>query len=186
MQFAGEIDNRTLAQMGVDLASRILELDEIKLLFLDDSHFSNKDVNAMFIKHQYYIVLRQSWIDSAPQTEVLSSVFHEARHAYQNAQIEFPEFFSYNEPIQRIKQWNNEFSNYTRTSEGEEFYKNSDYCFQDIEIDAVAFEQLLLNELFGDISTPHEAIKDFVLARKKELKIRYEPLFRRIWKDVRK
>lgn len=45
---------------------------------------------AIFIPDTYTIVFNTDWLDSMHDQEILRCAFHETRHAYQRACLEFP------------------------------------------------------------------------------------------------
>lgn len=93
----------------------------------------------MFIQQTYTILFNSDWINMTHELEILKCSFHETRHAYQRACIDFPEIMKHDE--KEVKIWKKEF----------EEYKNPDfkgYAEQEIEKDAIDFSQKLIDFIF--------------------------------------
>ncbi|MFA7422700.1 MAG: hypothetical protein WCZ00_03075 [Acholeplasmataceae bacterium] len=126
--------NTKTARYGVEYASIILNISNIEVYFKQQSFFPNKNVNVMFIPDGYFIVFSMDWLKSAHELEVLKCAFHETRHAYQKACIDFPEIMEHDEIEVGI--WKKEF----------EEYKNPNfdgYMNQHLEEDAINFSRAL-------------------------------------------
>lgn len=106
--------------------------------FKPQSFFRNKDTNATFLQEGYYIVFNSDWICDANELEILKCSFHETRHAYQRACIDFPQFI-YDDPKQ-VERWKTEFENYKQPG-------HDDYLNQEIEKDAIAFSNKLIKDV---------------------------------------
>ncbi len=89
---------------SVALASRILGLSEILVEFKPSSSFSHPEINAVFDDKFYIIYFNEAWISQATPEEIMVTALHETRHAYQKANIEFPEFFVGRESKETVKQ----------------------------------------------------------------------------------
>lgn len=76
--------------------------------------------------------------------EVALTALHETRHAYQKANIDFPEYFIGKESKQTIKQWKEDFENYNRPHEN----NIDEYASQSIEKDAIDFSWKIITEHF--------------------------------------
>lgn len=130
--------NKSITKQAVEYASSILGLSEIEVHFKPQSFFPHKDVNAMFIPNAYYIIFNEDWLKNAKELEVLKCAFHETRHAYQRACIDFPEIMKHDK--NEVEVWKREFS----------VYKNPNfngYLDQEIEKDAVFFSEKLINKI---------------------------------------
>jgi len=127
-----------LARFGVDYASRILGLSEIEVLFKPQSFFKFDQTNAFFIPEGYYIVFNTDWLNIANELEILKCSFHETRHAYQKACIDFPNLIHHNPTIVSI--WAKEFDEYIEP-------RQASYMSQEIEQDAIEFSDLLILQL---------------------------------------
>ena len=165
--------NKEIAELGVSLVSKLLGLSELIVLYRPASDFSSDEVNAMFIKTRYFIVFKIDWIETAEHLDILTSAFHETRHAYQMAQVEFPEGFKYNEPEEVLDRWENEFKNYKASPDTSEEH-DMQYLDQDIELDAIAFEHYLAMRLFKVDLEPHEYAEERVREKRKSFKTIYD------------
>lgn len=159
------IDKRFIAEFGVLVAKKILKLYgfDIMLIFEDSSLFKNKETTATFLRETYIIVFNNEWLESSSDIEIIACAFHEVRHAYQQAQIDFRKQLEIQEPEEVIKIWKNEIKNYKQSTG--KYDNDSDYLSQELEIDATAFEQFLIKELFCVEPDIHYEMKDKVMER---------------------
>ena len=159
------VDKKVIAEFGVLVAKKILKLFEIDilLLFEDLSLFKNKETTATFLRESYIIVFNNEWLESSSDVEIIACAFHEVRHAYQQAQIDFREQLEIQETKEIIKIWENEIKNYKQSTG--KYDRDLDYLSQELEIDATAFEQFLIKELFNVEPDIHFGIKEKVLTR---------------------
>jgi len=82
----------------------------------------------------------QNWLKKSHELEVLKCAFHETRHAYQKACIDFPEIIKHDKD--EVEVWKKEFEEYKEPSFNE-------YLDQTIEKDAVWFSERLIDEIVG-------------------------------------
>lgn len=134
--------NKSIAKQAVEYASSILELSDIEVHFKPQDFFPNKDVNAMFIPNGYYIVFNEDWLKNANELEVMKCGFHETRHAYQRACIDFPEIMKH-EAIE-VEIWKKEFEQYKNPNFNE-------YLDQEIEKDAINFSVKMINKIQEEV-----------------------------------
>ena len=174
MKGVDNISNHDLAYVGFMYASKLLGLKGLELIFEDESAFKETYVHSKYIKEAYIVSLKEQWVEKATKSSILATVFHEVRHAYQNAQIEFPQAFKFKESSETLSTWKYEFEHYQAASETGGLEESIEYSKQAVEIDAVAFELVLLEHLFGYKINPHESIKTEVEARKKVLEKQYK------------
>lgn len=125
---------------------------------------SHKTVLSMFEKEQHVIVFNMELMDTLNELEIIASLIHEGRHAYQWQQILYPERSI--EPKSLLQIWKAEFEQYNQPTSA----NSSIYLQQNIEIDAIAFASIQL-ELIGEakLIIPEE-IKALVLERKAIIK----------------
>ena len=125
---------------------------------------SYKTVLSMFEKHQHVIIFNMELLDSLNELEIVASLIHEGRHAYQWHQILHPD--SSKEDMDLLQIWKEEFEHYDQPTTS-----NSDiYLQQSIEIDAIAFTSLQLELMSeGKLIIPDE-IKEKVDERKAIIK----------------
>lgn len=119
----------------VQYASDILGLSEIEVHFKPKSFFHYEEVSAIFNEKLYYIIFNEDWMAGALPEEIVLTALHETRHAYQKANIDFPQFFVGKETEETINQWKKDFENYNKPHE----YNLSEYASQTIEKDATEF-----------------------------------------------
>lgn len=131
-----------LASFGVYHASKHLGIENIAVEFKPGSFFS-PDINAIFKEDSYKIVFNKDWINTAQNLEILKCSFHETRHAYQKACIDFPDIMKCDS--QSTDQWKQEFTNYIKPN-------TYGYETQAIEMDAIQFSEKLLTELIRNLT----------------------------------
>ena len=138
------MDNKTIAIKMVDYASTLLGLSDIEVFFKSRDFFPHKDVNSMFIDSYYAFVFNQEWLETANYAEIFVASLHETRHAYQKANIDFPEYFIGCESKETIKKWRTNFENYIKPN------GKNDECYLDqiIERDAVKFANYEIKKFF--------------------------------------
>lgn len=127
-----------LARFGVDYASKILGLSEIEVHFKPQTFFKCNQTNASFISDGYYIVISTDWLETANELEILKCSFHETRHGYQRACIDYPEIIYHDPKV--VEVWHKEFEDYKRP--GHDYYLN-----QEIEKDAFEFSENLIESI---------------------------------------
>ena len=134
---------------SVELASRTLGLSEILVEFKSEGAFLNHDINAVFDDKFYVIYFNETWVNKASIDEIMVTALHETRHAYQKANIDFPEYFVGRESKETIKQWKIDFENYKPSKNIE---VDIEYLTQSVEIDAIAFAHYHMKKLFGIVT----------------------------------
>lgn len=165
------VDKKFLAEFGVHVAKKILKLNEldILLMFKQSSWFHNKDVTSTFLRETYIIVYNEEWLENSSDLEIIACSFHETRHAYQQAQIDFREQLEIQESIDKVNIWKDEIKSYKKSTG--DIDNDTDYLMQEIEIDATAFEQFLMKEMFKVEPDVHFEIKEEIYSRLDEYKI---------------
>lgn len=136
---------KNLALTAVKYASKILGLSEIEVIFREESFFENFEINAIFNDKYYVIIFNEDWVNQATKSEIILTAFHETRHAYQKANIEFPEYFIGKESKDTINKWQKDFENYKRPKRKVNSLNDLKYLNQEIEIDAIRFAKQYLN-----------------------------------------
>lgn len=139
----------------------------IEVIFKEDNYFSSPDISAVFIKDGHYIVFNNSFLKFATIPEIIITGFHEARHAYQNLQVEILNYFQFNfkEDVETINKWKLDFDNQKLVSKMTRY----EYLNQTIEIDAIAFSSYLTNKLLNLNQTIPDEIKGKVMDRISQL-----------------
>jgi len=153
---------------SVELASKILGLSEILVEFKPEGAFLNSEINAIFDYKYYIIYFNEAWLSKASVGEIMVTALHETRHAYQRANIDFPEFFVGRESIETIKQWKKDFENYKPSKSAE---VDIEYLTQTIEIDAIAFAHKIIKKLLNVNSIIPDTIRNQVNDRIVTLKL---------------
>ncbi|MFH5880869.1 hypothetical protein [Liberiplasma polymorphum] len=138
------MDNKTIAIKMVDYASTLLGLSDIEVFFKSGDFFPHKDVNSMFIDNYYAVVFNEEWLETANYAEIFVASLHETRHAYQKANIDFPEFFIGRESKETIEKWKANFENYIKPN-GE---NDKHYLDQAIEKDAIEYSKKIMKQEF--------------------------------------
>lgn len=132
---------RETARLGVIYASNKLGLEDgIEVLYRDRDFFQFDHQGAIFIPATYTIIFNTDWLNSIHDEEILRCAFHETRHAYQRACIDFPDMMVLDVEEETVKKWKFEFDNYTHD-------ESKGYDFQELEKDANEFADRLLLEL---------------------------------------
>lgn len=132
---------RETARLGVIYASNKLGLEDgIEVLYRDRDFFQFDHQGAIFIPATYTIIFNIDWLNSIHDEEILRCAFHETRHAYQRACIDFPDMMVLDVEEETVKKWKFEFDNYTHD-------ESKGYDFQELEKDANEFADRLLLEL---------------------------------------
>lgn len=139
------MNNKQKAIKSVELASRILGLSEVLVKFKPESAFLNSEINAIFDDKYYIIYFNETWLNKASANEIMVTALHETRHAYQKANIDFPEFFVGRESKKTIRQWKRCFDIYQMPSKNNE--NDAKYLNQEIEKDAIAYAKQVLTYL---------------------------------------
>ena len=132
------------ARLGVIYASNKLGLEDgIEVLYRDRDFFQFDHQGAIFIPATYTIIFNTDWLNSIHDEEILRCAFHETRHAYQRACIDFPDMMVLDVEEETVKKWKFEFDNYTHD-------ESKGYDFQELEKDANEFADRLLLELHNE------------------------------------
>ena len=162
-------ENKKIAFFVVNFVSKMYRLgDGVLVEFHPASVFPNPEVTAMVSRDQR-VKFNIDRLRVCPDHEVFITSFHEMRHIYQYCCIDFGYKLRYrkyfNEPKERIKQWEYEFKNYY-VSEDENDMK---YLGQDCELDAISFAYLMMKKLYNaDVIVP-ASIKELVAIRSDEI-----------------
>lgn len=92
-------------------------------------------------------MFNDKWLESANELEILTTRFHETKHAYQYHCIQS----NSREDQETINTWKREFEGYSKPSNTNNPKNDESYLIQAIEIDAIAFSRLLILHLIGKI-----------------------------------
>ncbi len=124
-------------------------------------------VLSLFEKERNLIIFNRDLIDQVSELELVASLIHEGRHAYQWFQISKP--LESCETVEILKEWESDFTSYKQPLSKKDILPNA---LQSIEIDAIAYTAIRL-ELIGEgkLIIPAE-IADSVNRRKADLNLR--------------
>lgn len=144
--------------IGVKTASKILEIQQPDIWFNPNTDFPNSNVLSMYLKSRNTIVFNVKWLENANDLEILTTCFHESRHAYQYYCIQT----NSRESEETIYSWKSEFEGYNKPTSVNGSKSNESYLIQKIEIDAIAFAYHQMKELFDVIVVIPNLIKSIV------------------------
>ncbi|MFO7969547.1 MAG: hypothetical protein R6U15_05540 [Candidatus Izemoplasmatales bacterium] len=123
-----------------------------------------KQVIAMYIKEENEILFNDLLFDKTNEVDLMAALFHEMRHAYQWNQITNKK--SSTEPINLLDEWEEEFHLNLQPTNNQ----NDNYYKRLIEIDAIAYADLNIKNIYQtSLDIPIE-IKSDVLTRESEIK----------------
>lgn len=138
------MSSRENAIDSIRAAAKILDIQSPKISFASEDKFVSPEVPSSFNNGINVITVNVDWLEKSSEIEVISTSFHETRHAYQWHCIKTRT----NENINVIDQWEREFQDYKTPSKSGNPLNNTAYLSQSIEIDAIAFTYYCMNEIF--------------------------------------
>ncbi|MBU1145278.1 MAG: hypothetical protein KJ971_05425 [Firmicutes bacterium] len=165
------LDRLDTAKMSVLIASKFLNLSEIKVELSDLKKLHIKSVNSAYLDSNNTIYFHLDWLKNASNAEITLIAFHEVRHVYQKQMIDSNNQTDNKESPEVIHKWKHEFENYNRPTES---FLSSDYLSQSIEIDAIAFSHFLMRDMFRTESIIPLEIKQAVINKIKEFSLKYD------------
>lgn len=161
------MNRKQWTQAALRITMETQDLSDLHLVYRKEDHFHKPNVSAILDQSGNTIIVNEDWLLTATDLEIAGTIFHEARHAYQWEQIHIRQFKAYKESLSRIKQWKKESEAYvTPTGDVDDL----PYFGQDIEIDAIAFANLMTKPLFETYLFIPDSIKDRVRKRMDEIK----------------
>ena len=95
----------------------------------------NQSTRGTYSHSRKMVSINENYLTRSDSYQIMQTVIHEMRHAYQHAAVEEPD--SYEVSAETIKQWKNNFANYKSTDDGKTTY--SQYVTQPVEYDAKNF-----------------------------------------------
>jgi len=128
---------------------------------------------AMFNRIEHEIIFNKDFVYDSPEHEVIITLFHESRHAYQWDRINHPKKAI--EPKALLDQWKREFEFFSPTDMAQ---SESDYLNMAIEIDAIAYTHLSMKQLTNELTLIPDAIKKAVNDRIKEIEKLEFPIYK--------
>ncbi|HHX70593.1 MAG TPA: hypothetical protein GX708_21390 [Gallicola sp.] len=156
------------AILSVEIAKKILGINNIEVVIKDNYYFNCPDISAVFMKESFSIVFNNTFIENASLPEIMITGFHEARHVYQYMQIQFGEviYFKRLEEQTTLNGWIKDFE----ISKSFIEMTRKEYLNRPTEIDAIAFSSYLADKLLNVKQVVPEEIKDKVEARIEEIR----------------
>jgi len=152
--------------VGIQAASKILNITPPEVYFANSSDFPNPEISSIYRHKDNEIIFNEDWINRSNELEILVTAFHETRHAYQCHCIKTKS----REDIETINVCEKEFNQYTKPSGKNTPKSDMDYLKQTIEIDAIAFVYHQMKELIDvEVMVPKE-IKMYMKKRITSLK----------------
>ncbi|HAP36910.1 MAG TPA: hypothetical protein DCQ28_13625 [Bacteroidetes bacterium] len=121
------------AVYSVAIASKILGVKTVGVVFVDSQFLRGKTITSMYLPTHNIILFNQDWLAQAELEEVVLTAFHETRHAYQKAQIDVIPNTQKTENPNTIAVWKREFDQYFRPID--EYQDDPRYVEQEIEKD---------------------------------------------------
>lgn len=155
------MNNYEVAKVGALLASKILDIEDLNIEFINQNLFPSKIISAMFIKERLTIVFNEDWLWKSNHLDIMQTAFHEVRHAFQFFHTIKKTSSRLIEDEDLIDIWRNEFNNYQQPTSIYDLY-NID---SELEIDAVAFSVFLTEKLLNTSAFIHPQIRLKVLER---------------------
>lgn len=130
-------------------------------------------VFAMFNRINNEIIFNKEIVYDAPEHEVIITLFHESRHAYQWDRINHPRKSIESKAL--IEQWKREFEFFSPTDMAQTV---NDYLQMAIEIDAIAYTHLSMKKLTNELTTIPESVKKAVHDRMAEIENNEFPIYK--------
>lgn len=158
--------NIEVAYAGIEIVSKLLNFPIPELFLIEETNLPNREITGMYSFKNNQIILNKNWINRSEWIEVLITVFHEMRHAYQGYCVRTKT----REPIKTLKKWEDEISRYIMPSGKNNETDDQSYLTQEIEVDAIAYAHLLIKRELDIITVIPDVIKENVLNRVNELK----------------
>jgi hypothetical protein len=128
---------------------------------------------AMFDRIDNEIIFNKDLVFSAPELEVIATLIHESRHAYQWDRINHPKKAI--ESKELLHEWK---SNFEAFSPLDSTQSEDRYLSMAIEIDSIAYTHYTVYELTQEKTLIPNLIKDKVLARIDEIVKNEIPLYK--------
>jgi len=132
------------------------------------------EIFAMYNRLDNEIIFNKEIVYDAPEHEVVITLIHESRHAYQWDRINHPKKAI--ESKELIEKWKKEFEFFSPTDQAQ---TEKDYLKMAIEIDAVAYTHLTMKQLTNESTVIPEIVKTDVHARMAEIEKHELPLYQK-------
>lgn len=155
------MNNEKVLYAGVQIVSEILNFPIPELYVIEGDKLPNKEITGMYSFRNNEIIFNEDWINRSEWIEVLITVFHEMRHAYQGYCVKR----NTRESEERLELWLEEMNNYEMPSGTNKEDDDQGYLNQEIEKDAIAFAHWLVKKEFDLKTYIPEMIKEDVLMK---------------------
>jgi|LSQX01.1.fsa_nt_gb hypothetical protein len=146
---------------GVRIVSELLNFPTPELYIIEETKLPNKEITAIYSFKNNEIIFNEDWINRSEWIEVLITVFHEMRHAYQGYCVRTKT----RESAETLKLWEDEINGYTMPSGNNNEVDDQNYLTQAIEVDAIAFAHWIVKKELDLKTIIPEVIKEKVLER---------------------
>jgi len=123
------MNNIESALIGIQAASKILNITPPEVYFAIGSDFPNPEISSIYRHKNNEILFNEDWINRSNELEILVTAFNETRHAYQYRCIKTKS----REDIETIIVWEKEFNQYISPSGKNNTESDIDYLKQSIE-----------------------------------------------------
>ncbi|NWH10173.1 SprT-like domain-containing protein [Acholeplasma laidlawii] len=142
------MNNEKIIDIGTQIVSKILDFPIPELYIIEQSKLPNKEITGIYSFGENEIIFNEEWVNRSQWIEVIITVFHEMRHAYQGYCIRTKN----RESAETIKAWESEINCYIMPSGKNNGIDDKSYLTQEIEIDAIAFAHWIVKKEF-DLKT---------------------------------
>ncbi|MGD9964090.1 MAG: DUF6782 family putative metallopeptidase [Candidatus Izemoplasmatales bacterium] len=122
-------------------------------------------IGSMYERTKNQIIMNNDLFNQLSDMELIATVLHEGRHAYQWEQIQNPKNSLESKDL--IDQWSQEFDSY---EQGLANSLDEKYLTLAIEVDAVSYADLNMQNIAKVNLQIHPLMKDLVLKRQSEIK----------------
>ncbi|HOI47104.1 MAG TPA: hypothetical protein PLR26_05170 [Bacilli bacterium] len=146
---------------AVKIVEKSLNFPAPELFIIERSKLPNSEITGMYKYDSNKIIFSKDWILRSHWTEVIITVFHEMRHAYQGYCIRTQS----RETKETLDKWEFETVNYIMPSGKNNETDDEAYLKQEIEIDAIVFAHKMMIEHFELKTIIPSSIKNLVITK---------------------
>lgn len=138
------MNNEKVIFSGVQIVSKLLNFPTPELYIIKETKLPNKEITGIYSFKNNEIIFNENWINRSEWIEILITVFHEMRHAYQGYCVRTKT----RESADTLEIWEGEINGYIMPSGNNNEIDDQSYLNQNREVDAIAFAHWLVkNEL---------------------------------------
>lgn len=131
-----------LVRKTVQVASKLLDIPEPKNDLFYKKKLLDTEITGVFKKENYCLYLNNKWVSVSSDIEIIITIFHKVRHAYQYYCI----VNEINHTRQVLEEWKDNFDNHMSPTLNEN--NDEKYLTQPIEKDAILWTHNIVLELF--------------------------------------